>query len=320
MKLSALLILSALLLPSVAQAQAIPEGGIRITGEITGAHARSDSFDISYAFGSIDLFTPRDQGLRFSLGIDAVRYVSGVTSGRAALYPAASYGFGNGGRLSFGIPRSASDRDGRLLPDNTFAYSRQLDITPLSILFRQSITAAVYLNSSTDIYGLRYDGDAGALSYAVSYHHLVPDSGDRENAYALALSRSVTGPGSLPEARVYLAIEHLDLDSSNRVTSYMIGAEASGERLAGGLNYTKAKITGLVVPEISTIETWADYAFSDRFSTRLSLLRISPPINDTYYGIGLKYTPRENISLHASMLGSDSSANTQWELGLTWEF
>ncbi len=319
MKFTAIVALAVItsLAPAGARAQQAPQsapGGLEITGDIVGAIG-SAANEYTYAYGDFDITTGNTRGLGFSLGFEGYRFGGSSTRGRAALYPAVSYTFANGGRLSLGVPRPATDRDGRLLPDPHFAYSRRLDIGTNAAL-RQSFLGVVYRdNPDLSIYGLRYDGSAGPLSYALSYHRSDNGAGSETDHYALAMSRSFAGPASLPDARAYIAVEHLE--SSGSYTIYTIGAEAAGPRLTGGLSYSYWDDSS----NTSIIEARADYAITGNLGARLSLMRADFGSSDyTFYGLGLEYRLRENIRLHASVIDSDTSADAIWELGLAWKF
>ncbi len=317
--------LAALIGPSPARAQSLPEG-MFAEGHASLSLNWSDSTSDTYALADFDIgWRPGSGGtipLGFALGVDAYhRSKSSGSTNKIALYPMLTYEISPALTLSAGVPRFVSSRNGGYLPDERPFYS---DATIIGLRqFFGSFSASGYLlNGDRQPYGLRLDHRRGNLALGASFHRIDLDSGSTSNVAAVAASYDLKITG-LSDARVFASFERNQNDASGfGVSQYRIGFAGKYGPVSGALTLGREDKTGGFDFDITTAELNATWDVSESFSARASLLAMdTPTISFTLYGLGAKYRFNKWASLQASISDSDTSGpGPFYELGLSVDF
>ncbi len=169
LRLSALVISCS---PAILAAQSLPPGS-SVTGTVELSYATDGNTDLTLLYGDVDgsySLSGGGEGLGFDLGLTA--YEGNKALHDLALYGAITYTTSYG-KFSFGAPRNASSGLSRMPVTGgvrTVGYAQQAYLGDLPQL--------LYLGADRSFYGLRYDGDYGALKTAVSLHHFCCSGGD----------------------------------------------------------------------------------------------------------------------------------------------
>ncbi len=315
--------LAALIGPSPASAQSLPEG-MFAEGHASLVRNWGGSSQITFATADFDIgWKPGSGGtipLGFALGVEAFNSsTSSGSTGKIALYPTLSYEISPALSLSAGVPRFVSSRNGGYLESDSPFYS---DLFALDIRqFFGSIAAGSYLlnSGSSQPYGLRLDYGNGSLALGASYHHVDSDSGDDADVLALAASHEMAIAG-LSEARIFASFERIQL-SGSKLNEYRIGFAGKYGPVRGALTLGRFDPSGS--SKVTTAELNATWDVSESLSARASVLAIDFPTgSSTIYGLGAKYHFNKWASLQASAYDSDtgSSSFPRYEFGVSVDF
>ncbi len=315
--------LAALIGPSPARAQSLPEG-MFAEGHASLSRIWGGSSPLTFATADFDIgWRPGSGGtipLGFALGVDAFNSSTAAGStGKIALYPTLTYEFSPALSLSAGVPRFVSSRNGGYLPDERPFYS---DAFALNIRqYFGSIAATSYLlySASSQPYGLRLDYGNGSLALGASYHHVDSDSGDGADVIALAASHEMAIAG-LSEARVFASYERISEGGGSDISQYRIGFAGQYGPVRGALTLGRTDPSGS--SKVTTAELNATWDVSESFSARASVLAIDFPTgSNTLYGLGAKYRFNKWASLQASAYDSDAGGfDPRYELGFSVDF
>ena len=309
----AIVVGTGLLATSQAAAETAPFGdGSYLTGYVELGYVNRSVTDDWFYRGDLDLgVSPGDTGsgagLGFSLGLDAY---GGNMPSRTALYAAVEVAT-PAGKFSIGAPRSVLDRG--LLPEPKFAYGSFVDLELRGVL--ASYVGFNYLTTSETTLGLRYDAGFGNTRLGFSAHNIAAAGGD-EQAYALALSHTLPGAGSIGDVMLYGGAEHV-VTPGTSATSFRIGAEARMDRTRIGLTYADNEI-----PFGATFAyAYADYDITRQLTLNASYGRVDPGTPANVYGLGVEYRFLDQGYAKASYVDSDRPGfNPIWEATLGWQF
>ena len=315
--------LAALIGPSPARAQSLPEG-MFAEGHASMVRNWGDSSPLTFATADFDIgWRPGSGGtipLGFALGVEAFNSsTSSGSTGKIALYPTLTYEVSPALSFSAGVPRFVSSRNGGYLESDSPFYS---DLFALNVrLFYGSTAAASYLLNSGSIqpYGLRLDYGNGSLALGASYHHIDSDSGDDADVIALAASHEMAIAG-LSEARIFASYERISQESGGNFMAYRIGFAGKYGPVHGAL--TLGRFDPPSSSKVTTAELNATWDVSEGLSARASVLAIDFPTgSSTLYGLGAKYRFNKWASLQASAYDSDAGGfDPRYELGFSVDF
>lgn len=311
--LSKLLAGTAMIAASGATAQSpdTSPGGFYITG-----YGELSYFEISDSDDTIAR-TDLDMGISpgatnfpvgFSLGIDGF---SGDGFDEYALYPAVTFGLGNG-LISVGIPRSVFDKG--YFPDRNFGGSSLLDLE--FTLFTGSVLAAFYLDGSGfDPYGVRYDGEFANTKFGASYHQ-ADDGGGTIDFVALAFQHNLDAIGNFDEVMFFGGLEYVEVGSSN-ITIYELGAEVGVANLRAGVSLGQLDFGGLLVDRASI---YADYEIIDNLSVSGTYSSLSTTGSSSdFYSLGGEYRFANNGYVRANYTDGDLG-DPLYEVTVGWRF
>ncbi len=307
---------------SSATAQSLPDN-MYFDGyvEITSLHTSGFDERIGRASLNFGLTPTRDNRLAigFSLGVDAINF-SDANISETAVYPAVTFALGNTGLLSVGVPRPVLDYG--YIPKDTLAHSAGMEVLLESAGVSRSTTSLLYLydsffvGSDVDVYGLRYDGELGNTKIGASYHRIRVSGGDAD-AYSVAFQHRFGGFSSFADTIVFGGVESVDT-GANRLTSYSLGAEASSDKLRTGLILSHSEFSF----DVDTINLYAEYKISDRFSAAGSILNVDVGgSSSNIYGVGVEYQFLNGGYVNANYSDQDIfGSDAFYEVSLGWRF
>ena len=291
--------------------------------EITNLHATG--FTEPFGRASLDFgLTPtggNGLGIGFSLGLDAIHF-SDANLNETAVYPAVTVALGNNGLLSVGVPRPVLNYG--YIPEDTLAHSAGMKVFMETAGISQSVTSLAYLfgpfifGGDVDVYGLRYDGEFGNTKIGGSYHRIQTGGGGGDaDAYSVAFQHRFGGISSFADTMVFGGVESVDT-GTNTLTSYSLGVEASSDKLRTGLIFSRSDFT----LEIDTINLYADYKISDRFSVAGSIMHLeNGGASANIYGVGLEYQFLNGAYVNANYSDQDLfGSDAFYEVSLGWRF
>ncbi len=282
--------------PMAVNAQSLP--GMTISGDVEAEYLTSDGSDVTVLYGNVDLgFGPSAgaTGLGFDAGLYAID--TDTSSSESAVFAALTYRTSYG-KFSFGIPRSAAS-----------SYSRMPAVGGVK-LFEVSVDSVtkgtaeqVYLLSDDTPYGLRYDGDYGALKAATSYHRFPDLDAD---VYAIAVSYDA---GAFFANGAYEAVDSAGTSTQSSLHAE-IGAEA--DLYEAGIGYTKGSN---FVPD--AFMAWATYRPMSKLDVTASI--VDTDASDAIYGLSGSYTLWNTAYVQAGVLDT-SGADPILDFSLGYKF
>ncbi len=284
------------IVPVAANAQSLP--GMNISGDVEVEYLTSDGSDATVLFGNVDLsFGPASGGA--GLGFDAGLYAIDTdnSSGESAIFAALTYRTGYG-KFSFGIPRSAASTYSRM---PAIGGVRLIEVSLDSIT--RGMVERVYLLGDDTPYGLRYDGDYGALKAAASYHRFSDIDAD---IYAVAVSYD--GGAFFANG----AYEAVDVAGTSTQTSLHAEIGAEADLYEAGIGYTKGSN---FVPD--AFMAWATYRPMTQLDVTASI--VDPDTAAAIYGLSGSYTLWNAAYVQAGVLDT-SGTDPIWDLSLGYKF
>lgn len=263
-------ILAALAVAGAAQAQ--DKSVVETTGYVELEHIEGDgNVSDTFLFGDVNFSVGGGLiGAAPGLGFDAG--VVAVTDGdddETAVYAAATYSFG-ASKFSVGIPRSAYDTFSNMPPVGGL---RILDFSLGEL--NEGLVEFLYLVTDETPYGLRYDGDYGALQVAASAHTF---DGEDIDGYAVAARYGLT-----ENFAVFADWENIVAAGGN-ISTTRIGGETDYGNWSGGLSYFNRDPDGS--NHIDGTETWLTYRPTEAISVTGTALNTN--IFDVY-GLSMRY-------------------------------
>ena len=269
------------------------------------------SVDLSYidlgsgSDGEALLFT--DSELSWTTGTFGfdVGVVGGASSGggEAAFFGGFTYTFGNGDKLTLGAPRAAFDEHAQFKLGELSTFVR---IMPF-ISGNSLITSAQLLSDDLVVYGVRYDGAAGALDYAISLHQ-------EEDGQASAFSSSASY--AMGTGAVSGGLEYIDIDGVDAITEVKLRYDGRANQFGYGAGVMSISSGG---SSEEVYEIYGSYLPNDQLELTATATFLGSG-GDAIYGLGASYAFNENTKLRASAMSSNDFSDAAYEVGVRFEF
>lgn len=290
------LALCAAMTPAFGHAQSLPDG-VTLDGFIeyeylddgdNSTNAFVGDIDLSIAPGSIS------GGLGFDLGI--VGFDAEDTS-EAVIFGALTYGLGDTGKLSFGVPRSALSAH-RHIP--TIGGVELIDLQLQTIL--EGVVEFAYLSGEDTPYGLRYDGSYGDIEVSTSYHRFQDADAD---VFDIA--------GTYRQDTFFVAggIEYISTDDTDD-TLFRIEAGAEADLYSAGIGFSNRNGDD---PSVNAYSAWASYQVLPQLDVTATLLDVE---DATFWGVSADYNFWSGAYGQIGYL--DTEDDGLWDVSLGWRF
>lgn len=298
--LNPLLRLSALSLlcsPAVLSAQSLPPGA-SVTGTLEMSYSSDSNDDLTLFYGDVDgrfSLSGGGEGLGFDLGLTT--YQGNDTFHDLALYGALTYTTSYG-KFSIGLPRNASSGLSRMPligGSRALGYAQQAYLGDLPQLG--------YLAADEEFYGLRYDGDYGALKAAVSVHHFCCSGGDFADVAVKYDSGFFFANGSL---------QYYDPKNAPNATVLHGEAGAATDFYEAGLGLTSGDT---ILPD--AWQAWATYRPIDQVGVSATMLDAEGA--SALWGLSAKYGFAQGGYVQAGIADSKNT-DALWDVSLGFKF
>ena len=300
---------TAILAASGAMAQSFPPGVESRGWAELGYIVDEDGFDETYIEGDFDIMVGAEAlGMGAPIGFDVGLHGIWVDGNDLkVLYGALTYDFGQYGKLSVGVPRSAYESFVR--SQHTDAFGLIGDLPNAASFASQSFMIGAFLEESP--FGLRYDNSFGEVTVAASYSEV--DLGGADASF-LGLGASY----SIDAWTLALAAETIDLAGSD-FTNVKLGAGADYGQYAFGLNYTANDFVFPFGADLDAVEAYGIYRPSDKIDLTASLVNLSlGPSSYDIYGLAAKY--RFAAGAYGEIGAMSLDGDERYHIALGWQF
>jgi hypothetical protein len=222
-----------------------------------------------------------------------------------AVFPTISYTFGNGGKVSVGMPRPAYDEYA------TFKMNGLSDLLGTSNIAangKSLVTTFLTLSDVENVYGLRYDGAAGAVKYALSYHQDEDGDGALFSSSAAWTKDALTVSGGL---------ENYSFGGSSGGNIVKLRGDYDWGKFAAGLGVIS------IIPEGDDGEETYEAALTWTPTDQIAVTGVYATqslFGDDFYGVTGSYSFTENASVKLSAFKPSGSSETGFEISARYTF
>lgn len=291
-----LLALCAAMTPALGLAQSLPDG-VTLKGFIEYEYLDNGDADDDAVIGDIDLSIAPGAfsgGLGFDLGL-----VGAATDGESeiALFGALTYGLGDSGKISVGVPRSALSSH-RHMP--TMGGVELLDLQVQQIV--EGIVEVAYLFGDEAPVGLRYDGSYGQFEVASSYHRFLDAEAD---VFDIA--------GTWRQDTLFVAggVEVVSADGADS-TLFRIEAGAEADLYTAGIGLSNQDGDS---SSLNAFTAWASYQVLPELEVTATVLDVE---DTTLWGLSADYNFWSGAYGQVGYLDNENEGI--WDVSVGWRF
>jgi hypothetical protein len=300
-----LLSTSAIALITFATTPALAEtsfgNGFTIDGHVALSHL--DVGDDTETYFSTDSTVAWSNGT-FGVELGLIAFVD-EEENATAVFPAVSYTFGNGGKVSVGMPRPAYDEYA------TFKMNELSDLigtVNIAANGKSLVTTFLTTTDVENVYGLRYDGTAGPVQFALSYHQDEDGDGALFSSSAAWTKDALTISGGL---------ENYNFGGSDGGNIVKLRGDYDFGKFAAGLG-----VIAIIDNDGDSEETY-EAALTWKPTDQISLTGVYATqslFGDNLYGITGNYSFTENASVKLSAFKPSDASETGFEIGVRYTF
>ena len=222
-----------------------------------------------------------------------------------ALFPTLSYTFGNGGKISVGMPRAAYDQYAAFKMNE---LSDLIGTANIGANGKSLVTTFLTLSDVENVYGLRYDGAAGPVQFALSYHQ------DEEGDGALFSSSAAWTKDALT---ISGGLENYNFGGSDGGNIVKLRGDYDWGKFAAGLGVIS------IIPEGDDGEEVYEASLTWKPTDQISLTGVyanQALFGENLYGVTGSYSFAENASVKLSAFKPSETADTAFEIGVRYAF